>query len=52
MKEHLDSWRISLEARKRSPRTVQSYIESGERFIAFCEETDGALHGAGGHPPS
>ncbi len=31
----LPSWRLSLRARNRAPRTVASYLDTAERFIAF-----------------
>ncbi|CAN5438098.1 tyrosine recombinase XerC [soil metagenome] len=39
----LPSWRLSLRARNRAPRTVASYVDTAERFITF-------LRGAGMPP--
>lgn len=31
----IPSWRLSLQAANKSPRTVQSYVESADQFVAF-----------------
>ncbi|MGZ6557785.1 MAG: tyrosine-type recombinase/integrase [Actinomycetota bacterium] len=37
MADLLDSWRLSLEAGNRAPKTVATYTESGRSFVEFLE---------------
>ena len=39
LEDLLPSWARSLKARNRSPRTVQSYLESAEQLISYLRRT-------------
>lgn len=39
IRDYLDSWTIHLQAGHRSPRTIQSYMETAGQFTAFCQAT-------------
>ncbi len=36
----LDEWQLSLRARRRSPKTIKSYLDSGQQFLDFVKDQD------------
>ncbi len=43
----IDSWSLSLRARRRSPKTIKSYLEAARQLEAFLEESGMPRHASG-----